>query len=154
MTSITQILRPEHVNLSLQAADQAAAVEELLFPLRGDIHILNWDAFRDSVFERNAPAVSGSNDCGIIIAHGRTNAVSSLVMAAGRSPNGFSSPDIPEKVRLVFVAGIPSALNNEYLRIVGTIARFCSKPALLEQLLSAKSAHDFLEILQEEEKKL
>jgi mannitol/fructose-specific phosphotransferase system IIA component (Ntr-type) len=68
-------------------------------------------------------------------------------MAAGRSNEGFSSKDTKENVRLVFVAGIPSALNSEYLRIVGTIARLCSKPELVQTLLSAASPSAFINVL-------
>jgi len=154
MISLSEILLPEHINLQLDALDQTTAVEELLFPLRGDIRIGNWDTLRASILERNAPAVSTDDGFGIVIAHGRTNAVNSLVMAAGRSPNGFPSPDIQGSVRLVFVVGIPTALNQEYLRVVGTIARLCGKPETLQKLLNAPSARSFSDLLQSWENKL
>lgn len=154
MIALAQILLPEHINLQLDAHDARQAVEELLFPLRGDIRIADWDALRAAVLERDAPAIPAGPTCGILIAHGRTNAVNSLVMAAGRSPEGFQSSDCEGKVRLVFVVGIPTALNQEYLRIVGTIARLCAKPDLLEKLLSSKTARDFLQLLASQESKL
>jgi mannitol/fructose-specific phosphotransferase system IIA component (Ntr-type) len=75
-------------------------------------------------------------------------------MSAGRSPNGFPSPDIQGSVRLVFVVGIPTALNQEYLRVVGTIARLCGKPETLQKLLNAPSARSFLDLLLSWENKL
>lgn len=153
MISISDILKIEHVNLSLSAADSLSAVQEVLFPLRGDIRVTDWDALRESVIDRDAPAIA-SNGCGIIIAHGRTNAVNALTMSAARLIEGIQTPHIPEKIRLVFVAGIPTAFNNEYLRVVGTIARLCSKPTLLEKLLLADHPLDFLDILAREETKL
>jgi mannitol/fructose-specific phosphotransferase system IIA component (Ntr-type) len=98
------------------------------------------------VLQRNAPAID-ADGCGIVIAHGRTDAVGSLVMAAGRSNEGFPSSDTKENVQLVFVAGIPSALNSEYLRVVGTIARLCSKTELVQKMLSATSPSAFIDIL-------
>ena len=154
MISLSEILLPEHINLGLDASDEATAVEELLFPLRGDIRINNWDAFRASVLDRAAPAVSTDDGCGIVIAHGRTNAVNSLVMSAGRSPNGFPSPQIAGPVRLVFLVGIPTALNQDYLRVVGTIARLCGKPETLQKLLQAPNARAFLDLLLGWENKL
>jgi mannitol/fructose-specific phosphotransferase system IIA component (Ntr-type) len=154
MISLSEILLPEHINLQLDAVDQTIAVEELLFPLRGDIRIENWDTLRTSILERAAPAVSTDDGCGIIIAHGRTNAVNSLVMSAGRSPNGFPSAHIEGPVRLVFVVGIPTALSQEYLRVVGTIARLCGKPETLQKLLNAPSARNFLDLLLGWENKL
>jgi mannitol/fructose-specific phosphotransferase system IIA component (Ntr-type) len=122
MISIRQILQPGHINLSLSSTTLESAVEEVLASLSGDIRILQWTALKESVLQRNALAIDAEG-CGIVIAHGRTDAVGSLVMAVGRSKEGFPSPQTKENVRLVFVAGIPSTLNNEYLRVVGTIAR-------------------------------
>jgi mannitol/fructose-specific phosphotransferase system IIA component (Ntr-type) len=146
MISIHQILQPGHVNLSLSSTQIDSAVGEVLASLSGDIRILQWNALKESVLQRNAPAIDAEG-CGIIIAHGRTDAVGSLVMAAGRLNEGFPSIDTKENVRLVFVAGIPSALNSEYLRIVGTIARLCSKPELVQKLLSAASPSAFIDVL-------
>jgi mannitol/fructose-specific phosphotransferase system IIA component (Ntr-type) len=154
MISISEILLPEHINLHLDASDSRSAVEELLFPLRGDIRIADWDAIRAAILERDAPSIPAGPDCDILIAHGRTNAVTSLVMSAGRSLEGFSADRVEGKVRLVFVVGIPTALSQDYLRIVGTIARLCGKPNLLEKLLAAPKAADFLQLLQDWENKL
>ncbi len=154
MISLSDILLPEHINLRLDANNESTAVEELLFPLRGDIRITDWDAFRASVLDRAAPAVSTDDGCGIVIAHGRTNSVNSLVMAAGRSTNGIPSPHIAAPVRLFFVVGIPTALNQDYLRVVGTIARLCGKPESLQKLLNAPTAREFLDLLVGWENKL
>jgi mannitol/fructose-specific phosphotransferase system IIA component (Ntr-type) len=146
MISIRQILQPGHVNLSLSSKEIDSAVGEVLASLSGDIRIFQWNALKESVMQRNAPAIDAEG-CGIVIAHGRTDAVGSLVMAAGRSNEGFPSKDTKENIRLVFVVSIPSALNNEYLRVVGTIARLCSKTALVQKLLSATSPSTFIDIL-------
>lgn len=146
MISIRQILQPGHVNLSLSSTNIDSAVGEVLASLSGDIRILQWNALKESVLQRNAPAID-VDGCGIVIAHGRTDAVGSLVMATGRSNEGFNCKDTKENVRLVFVAGIPSALNNEYLRVVGTIARLCSKTEIVQKMLSATSPSAFIDIL-------
>jgi mannitol/fructose-specific phosphotransferase system IIA component (Ntr-type) len=153
MISIAQILKPEHIHLSLKGENQLDAVQEVLFSLRGDVRVPAWEDLRSSVMERNAPAVAAGG-CGVVIAHGRTNAVNALVMGAGRLSEGFHSDDIPEKVRFVFVAGIPTAFNNEYLRVVGSIARLCSRPDLLNELIATATPKSFLEILASAELKL
>ncbi len=153
MTPLSEILLPPLINLSLAAKTQADGVQEVLSKLNGDPRVQDWPALVQAVTQRNAPALT-CNDCGICIAHGRTNAVSSLVMAAGRSPSGLTSPEVPEKVRLVFVAGIPSAFDSEYLRVVGAIARLCRDKKLLDKLLSAPDAATFASILAVGETKL
>lgn len=144
--SIRQILQPGHINLSLSSTDLSSAVADVLASLSGDIRILQWDVLKKAVLDRNAPAIDAGG-CGIVIAHGRTDAVGTLIMAAGRSKEGFSSNDTDANVRLVFVAGIPSALSNEYLRVVGSIARLCSKKTIVEKLLSAPTQDAFIDIL-------
>ena len=153
MTPISEILLPAQINLALAARDQAGGVDEVLSKLNGDPRVQDWSALMQSVTERNAPALS-CNSCGICIAHGRTNAVSSLVMAAGRSSKGLASPEVRDKVRLVFVAGIPSAFDSEYLRIVGAIARLCRDKSLLDKLLAAQDPGDFIKLLSVGEAKL
>ncbi|MEI6073656.1 MAG: PTS sugar transporter subunit IIA [Verrucomicrobiae bacterium] len=153
MIPISDILLPAQINLALTAADQAGGVDQVLSGLNGDSRVLNWGALVQAVTERNAPALA-CHDCGICIAHGRTNAVSSLVMAAGRSAKGLVSPEVPEKVRLVFVAGIPSAFNSEYLRVVGAIARLCRDKSLLNRLLTIQDPAGFVRLLASGEAKL
>ncbi len=153
MISISDILLPSQINLALVGSDQAAGIDEVLSKLNGDPRVRDWGALVQAVTERNAPALA-CNGCGICIAHARTNAVSSLVMAAGRSAQGLVSPEVPERVRLVFVAGIPAAFSSEYLRIVGAIARFCKDKSLLENLLHVSDPQEFIRLLALQEVKL
>jgi PTS system fructose-specific IIC component len=153
MIPIGDILQPEHVNLSLTATDKAGAIDEVLAKLNGDTRVKDFAALRQVVVIRDAAAIS-ENECGICIAHGRTESVSGLVMAAGRSAAGFVCPEIPDPVRLVFVAGIPRTFNSEYLRIVGAIARICRDRRQLERLLAAHDASYFVGLLGAGEMKL
>lgn len=153
MTPIGDILQPEHVNLSLSAGNGDAAVAEVLSRLNGDPRVKDFAAFEKAVTVRNAAAIS-ENHCGICIAHGRTESVTGVVLAAGRSDPGFSCREVADPVRLVFVAGIPAAFNSEYLRIVGAIARVCRDRSQFDRLLSAKTAEDFIALLGAGEVKL
>lgn len=147
MIAIPSVLKSTHIDLSISAPDTAAAVGGLLELLRGDSRVLNWSAFSRSVLDRDATPIL-ANGCGILIAHGRTDSVGSLVMAAGVSPQGIP-PATGEgpRIHLVFVAGIPAAFNNDYLRVVGTIARLCGREELLHSLRAADSSNAFLSTL-------
>ncbi|MFZ4680876.1 MAG: PTS sugar transporter subunit IIA [Terrimicrobiaceae bacterium] len=153
MTSISDILQPGHVNLALTAGNKTDAVQEVLAKLNGDARVGDFAALVESVLSRNAPAIA-ENGCGICLAHGRTDSVASLVLAAGRSQEGFGCDDVAAPVRLVFVAGIPSAFNAEYLRIVGAIARICRDKHQLDRLLAAKTGAQFVDLLGAGERKL
>lgn len=153
MTSIGEILQPEHVNLALAAKTKPEAINEVLAQLNGDPRIKDWEALRAVVLQRNAPSVA-AGDVGICIAHGRTEAVHALVLAAGRFVEGVACCEITEPVKLVFVAGIPAAFDADYLRIVGAIVRMCRDKHQLDRLLAAKTAQRFVELLSAGEAKL
>lgn len=145
--TIGEILKAEDVNVSLRSATKAEAVEEVLAQLRGDARVKDWTALRAAVAARCAPALAGDG-AGVCIAHARTPAVSGLVFAAGRSAEGVECPELGGRVRLIFVAGIPVAVDSEYLRLVGAIARVCQDPEQAEALLAAADGQAFVEILE------
>jgi PTS system nitrogen regulatory IIA component len=150
---IADVLQPDHVILALAARDPASAVKEVLARLEGDERVGNFEMLRDVVLAEPAPAVS-ENSIGICIAHGRTESVTSLVMAAGRSNEGVPYPGLADPVKLFFVAGIPSAFTSEYLRMVGAIVRMCRDKRQLRGLLAARDAERFVELLSSGEVKL
>jgi mannitol/fructose-specific phosphotransferase system IIA component (Ntr-type) len=153
MIPIADVLQPDHVILALAARDPVGGVKEVLAKLEGDERVRNFGLLRDAVLAEAAPAVS-ENACGICIAHGRTESVTSLVMAAGRSNEGVPYPGLADPVKLFFVAGIPGAFTSEYLRMVGAIVRMCRDKRQLRGLLVARDAERFVEILTTGEVKL
>ena len=144
--TIDEILHPADVNLALRADTKTAATEEVMSSLRGDVRVTNWEDFRAVVIERDAPAIEHEGRC-ILIAHGRTKAVSALTMAAGRSEAGIICPETNLRVHLLFVAGIPATMDSEYLRLVGAIVRVCRDEALMADLLDAADGEAFVECL-------
>jgi mannitol/fructose-specific phosphotransferase system IIA component (Ntr-type) len=153
MTPIADVLQPDHVVLTLAAQDPASAIDEVLGRLDGDERVKNFATLREAVLTQPAPAIA-ENGCGICIAHGRTESVTSLVMAAGRSAWGIVFPKLSEPVKLVFVAGIPAAFTSEYLRIVGAIVRMCRDRRQLNRLLTTKDPERFVALLSSGEVKL
>jgi len=153
MTSISEILEHRHIRLQLDAANEAEAVLEVLSTLDGDRRVKSFASLSDAVNARDAAGIV-ENGCGICIAHGRTETVSSLVMAAGRSVGGVPAREGSGLVKLFFVVGIPSAFSSDYLRVVGAIARICRDRHQLNRLLAAKTTRNFFELLVAGEVKL
>ena len=136
-------------------AEDFAKLEGMLTTAKREIgeQNSNFAMLRDAVLAHPAPAIA-ENRCGICIAHGRTESITSLVMAAGRSTEGVTYPGLVDPVKLVFVAGIPRAFTSEYLRIVGAIVRMCRDKRQLHRLLVAKDAERFVALLGSGEVKL
>lgn len=144
---LANILKIDDVQLALGASTRSSGIDEVLAKLNGDARVTDWESLRKTVLGHDA-ALLESSGIGICIAHGRSQGLKSLVVAAGRSDQGLSAPDGEPATRLIFVAGIPSAMNAQYLTVVGAIARVCSKKRDLDRLLTAKSPEEFIETLQ------
>lgn len=144
---LEDVLKTDDVHLALGSQDRASAIHEVLAKLNGDDRVTDWETLKMVVTGHEA-AVLENNGCGICIAHGRTQALKTLVVAAGRSDRGLTDPMGGPVTRLVFVAGIPTTMNAQYLSVVGAIARACSNKRSLDRLLNAKSPESFVETLQ------
>ena len=153
MTPIGDVLQADHVVLALAARDPAGAIAEVLAKLEGDKRVKDFAMLRDAVLAEPAPAIA-ENGCGICIAHGRTESITSLVVAAGRSIEGVKYPGLVDPVKLFFVAGIPNAFTSEYLRIVGAVVRMCRDKRQLHRLLVVRDAERFVALLGSGEVKL
>lgn len=152
MSILADSLLPKDIRLTVRSSDHHGALEEMLSPLRGDDRVRDWEKLRGSLLEASLLESSRNNFREIpgtmFLHHGRTESVSSLLLCAARSPGGIVMPGHPEKIHLLFLAAIPSALDNEYLRILGAIARVCRDSSLHGQLLEAADQTSFLTILE------
>ncbi len=137
MKRTSGILRPACVDLALAAATEEEGLAAVTALLRNEPAVKDWAALAESVKVRQVARLA-DGPCGVCIAHGRSPAVSSLCLSAGRTP------EVVEGVpRLFFVFAIPSAMDSEYLRVVGSLARICMDSDQLGALLKAPTAKDF-----------
>ena len=153
MTTIADILRPEHVALEVHGETPEAAIGEVAAPLRTDERVLDWDAVLAGFF-KVAPCLPASPQFAICIPHTRTEQLTSLVMSVGRSAEGIAFPGCAVPVRYVFCIGVQIALAADYLRIVGLLARIVKNPVSEEQLRTAATGLEFVHALARLEAKL
>lgn len=148
MSILADSLLTRDIHLSLKASGHRDAFEELLSPLRCDARVKDWERLRSSLASTLPVGIDPDTPSRIFLHHGRTEHVTDLVIAAGRSKSGIPLPGQERRVDLVFVAAIPGALNNEYLRILGAITRVCSDEDALNDLRQASTRALFLGILE------
>ena len=141
MKTIGDILLPKHILTGLREPDTARAVTQIAETLQGDPRVKDWERLHAQLQGRVAcmAKASGATLC---LAHARTAAVSAMVMAAGQTP-----PEAGAPFRLIFVIGLPEAMSNEYLRIMGALTRIFRGEAGETALSEAAAAGDFLERL-------
>lgn len=141
MSEMPRLLEPARVRLGASADSRDGAIEAAISLLRDDPRIANWDEFRPWIGPKQVMDLEGSGG-GVVLAHGRSAAVKDMALSALR----WNSPSGP---RFVFVFAIPSAMNEQYLRKVGALARICRDERKLAALASAASAEEFADSLEE-----
>jgi len=153
MSLVRKFLREENVNLDMRGVETCQQAQDLLFEsLRWDDRVVNFDAFASALITTPVMEEGGH---GILIAHGRTDAVRTLIIAAGRLGGGcVAVTDATVPLCLVFVLGIPNASNADYLRTVGIIARACRSETTRSELLAAPTPEEFISVLSRVEKNI
>ena len=151
MITIADILQPRGIDLDLKPTTPQEAVFQVASLLKDDERVADWTAFYNGLASRN-PCIAANEEFEICIPHARTNAVSSMVMSAGRSTAGILFAGAQAKVHYIFVIGVPAALAADYLRIIGALARIFKDPTV--ELNATTTTGEFLRILSSMEMKL
>lgn len=147
MSILRTALPPHRILLGLSAGSIEEATHRVLDCLRDAPGVKDFAKLAEAIRCRNAGKI-GEPGREILVAHGRTECLDRLVLAAGRFERKTSAAEVPQ---LVFVAGIPAAFNTDYLRAIGAIARVCSTPAGYDALISAATSAEFSSLLEEAE---
>ena len=139
-----RLVDPARVRLDLVAGSRDEAVRDVAELLRGDAKIGSWDAFWKSIGPKQIVDLKGCG-CGVCLAHGRDGSVRDLVLAAGRMADA-AAPGLP---RFVFVFAIPAAMAEDYLRVVGALARLCGEKKKFDVLCRAATPEALADALED-----
>src|SRR5688572_3885676 len=106
MISIADTLEPDRIRLNLKSTVGPIAIDEIAAALRNVPAVLDWDELHAGV-HRSAPCLAESGgEFGICLPHSRTDAVTSMVMAIGRSTNGVQFQGCKVPIRYIFCIGV------------------------------------------------
>lgn len=133
--------------LDLQAESGEAAIRALHERLATTTNaILNAPRFLEEVHARMrlAPVCIAED---IALPHARTDCVSRLVLAVGRSAKPIPFDEEHRGVHLVFLIGTPKNAVTEYLRAVAALSRRLRNPGIRKQLLEASDETEFRALL-------
>jgi mannitol/fructose-specific phosphotransferase system IIA component (Ntr-type) len=138
----------ELVDLHLQSGSGEAAIQQLCDRLEHTGHLADARSFCKLVLARESIS-STALGSGVAFPHARTENVSALVVAMGRSEAGIPFQENQPPVKLLFVIGTPPTLIHEYLNLVGRLARLLRNESVRARLLAAASAEEFVGVLTE-----
>lgn len=129
--------------LDLAESNEIAAVARTAGLLEGRPEVIDFSCFVDAVMDRQAihpPLLSN----GVAVPHARTKWVREIVCVAARCVTAvpFGAEQFP--VRLIFLFGIPPHRISEYLAVMAALVKRLRQPDVLEGLLNAENAAEFM----------
>lgn len=148
---LTELLTVERIKIPLEATTKDDLLSELVGVISGTSASSDRDDLLRAVREREAVLSTGIGH-GVAIPHGKSAAVSDLRMAAGRAaaPVDFDALD-GQPVSLFFLLVGPESAAGPHIKALSRISRLVRKDDVREKLVSAQTAEEFLQALQEAE---
>ena len=144
--ALADILDERHIALQLKSRRQANTLREIIGLLEKTGSVLQPAEFLAQVLARekiNSTLIEN----GVAFPHARTALVDQIALAVGRSRAGIPWNDKGERARLIFVVAVPQRLVNDYLVLLGTLARITQNEQQREALLAAATPAELIETL-------
>lgn len=150
---LSKLLDPSRIVLAVRSSKRTAALNEVARLLDGHPNVTNYGGFYQELLARDRlDTTCLGNE--IALPHARTEHVSDLVLAIGRSPGGVVFEKGDQTVRLLFVLGTPKNNPMAYLQVVSTLCKIFKHPANREALMRAETPEAFASVLLAAEEKL
>jgi mannitol/fructose-specific phosphotransferase system IIA component (Ntr-type) len=142
---LNDLLDQRQIALSLHARDRSGALREIVQLLAANGKLAEPERFLEQLLARETARPSAIEQ-GVVFPHLRSDLVDEIVLGCGRSRSGVVFDGEP--ANLIFVIGVPQRLANEYLFVVGALARLLHDEKVRHGLLRAKTADQFIQALQ------
>ena len=146
---ITELLDLRSISLDAVPASKQEALDMAVALMAKSGKIRDEEAYRREVYLREEESTTGVGG-GIAIPHGKCDAVIRPGLAAMVIPNGvdFDSLD-GEPVHLIFLIAAPNTKDNVHLDVLSKLSVLMMDEQFSEKLRRAKTAEEFLRIVDE-----
>jgi mannitol/fructose-specific phosphotransferase system IIA component (Ntr-type) len=144
--ALADILNERQITLQLKSRRKTNALREMvgLFDLNETVR--QPALFLEQVLAREHTS-STLADNGVAFPHARTDLVDQIALAVGRSRAGIPWNAGGDRAHLIFLIAVPQQLVNDYLIVVGTLARITKVEDRRNALLSAATPAEFIATL-------
>ncbi len=149
---LSDLLTPARIRVPLQATDKEGVLRELVaLAAVGGSNGSAADEVLGAILEREKQFPTGIG-YGVAVPHGKTPALSSLVVAAGTTPVPVPYETIDgEPVRLFFLLAGPESAAGSHVKALSRISRLVRREPVRGKLLSARTSEEFYRALCEAE---
>ena len=148
---VYELLNTKNILTEFKSENKDDVINELVELLKGDEHLTDLEEVRKCVFEREEKMSTGVGK-GFAIPHGKTNSVTDILAAFGKSetPIEYNSLD-GEPVHLVFLLVGKENLLAKHIKLLSRISRLMNNEEFRKRLVEAESKESILKIFEEEE---
>ena len=150
---ITDLIKKEAIDLNVKASTKKEIIEKAVELMSKNQNITNKEDYLKLVLEREKKGTTGIGE-EIAIPHGKGDSISSPGVAAMVIPEGtdFNSLD-GKPVKLLFLIAAPNTEDNVHLEVLSRLSSLLMDENFRKELIKAKSKEEFLEIIDNAEKK-
>ncbi len=148
---VLDLLNKKFVVANLKGTTKDEVINELIDLFKDDSRVQDIDKVRECVLEREKIMSTGVGK-GFAIPHGKTNAVTDILAAFGKTNNTIEYESLDgQPVNLVFLLVGKDNLVSKHIKLLSRISRMMNKDEFREKLLNAPSEEEVLEIIKKEE---
>lgn len=148
---VYELLQTKNILTEFKSENKNDVINELVDLLKGDERVADLEEIRKCVFEREEKMSTGVGK-GFAIPHGKTNSVTDILAAFGKSetPIEYNSLD-GEPVHLVFLLIGKENLLAKHIKLLSRVSRLMNNEDFRRKLVEASSQDEILKIFEEEE---
>jgi mannitol/fructose-specific phosphotransferase system IIA component (Ntr-type) len=145
---LSELLSPTRIRVPLTATDKDGVLRELVGLVENGGQC---EEVLGAILERERQFPTGIG-YGVAVPHGKTPALSSLMVAAGTTPAPVPYETIDgEPVRLFFLLAGPESAAGAHVKALSRISRLVRRQPVRGQLLGAKTPEEFYRVVCEAE---
>ena len=144
--ALADILNERQIALQLKSRRKTNALREMV-----DLFALNETVSQPNLFLGQVLAREDTSSTlaenGVAFPHARTDLVDRIALAIGRSRAGILWNADGDRAHLIFLIAVPQQLVNDYLIVVGTLARITKDEDRRNVLLNGATPAEFIATL-------
>jgi PTS system nitrogen regulatory IIA component len=149
---LTELLTPDRIRVPIVAGDKPGVLRELVEML-GERAKVDPAPLLTAVLDREQVLSTGIGH-GIAIPHAKVTTVTDLSLVCGSHPTGIDFEALDgAPVRLFFLLIGPESAAGQHVKALSRIARLVRRESVREELMQAKTAEEFNQLLVEAEER-
>lgn len=148
--ALVDLISKDVVKVPLISRDKSGILRELLQILMDAGKVNDFDAALDALLKREQMASTGLEE-GIAVPHAKTDAVKTLTIAIGISPEGVDFNSLDGKPsKLFFLMLAPPDQSGPHIEALAEIAKLSKSKAFINALINAKTPDEIVELFKED----